>query len=108
MATAHRFCAEGAHVIMCDVQEELGRRAAAEIREKGGNAQFLTCDISDEQAVDQLFAKIVETIAVPTILVNSAFKSHIVEILELTTAQLQTELDINLKGPCYFSQRVAR
>ena len=108
LATAQRFCAEGAQVIMCDIQEDLGQRAAAEIREKGGNAQFLSCDISDEQAVDKLFTKIVETIGVPSILVNSAFKTHIVEFLELSSAQLQKELDINLKGPFYLSQRVAR
>jgi glucose 1-dehydrogenase len=108
LASAHRFIEEGARLVLCDIQEEVGQRAAAEIRDRGGDAIFIACDVSSEDDVDRVFNQILETVGVPTILVNSAFKSHIVEFLDLTAAQLQRELDINLKGPFFFGQRVAR
>lgn len=108
LATAERFTAEGAKVILCDIQQELGEQAAVGIRQQGGEAHFFACDISDERMVDALVAEVIRTIGLPTILVNCAFKAHIVEFLELSSAQLQTELDINLKGPFYLSQRIAR
>jgi NAD(P)-dependent dehydrogenase (short-subunit alcohol dehydrogenase family) len=46
---AHLFAAEGARVIITDIQEERGAQTAAEIVQKGGEALFLAADAGEEQ-----------------------------------------------------------
>jgi NAD(P)-dependent dehydrogenase (short-subunit alcohol dehydrogenase family) len=50
-ATARLFAREGASVALIDIQEERGRRVAEEIREAGGRAAFLPCDVAQEAQV---------------------------------------------------------
>ena len=45
-ATARRFAAEGARVIIADIQGERGAAVVAEIAETGGTAVYLHCDVS--------------------------------------------------------------
>ena len=54
-ATAKAFAAQGARVVVSDVNVEGGRETVAEIKERGGTATFVACDVSDAQAVDALF-----------------------------------------------------
>jgi NAD(P)-dependent dehydrogenase (short-subunit alcohol dehydrogenase family) len=49
-ATAVRLAAEGAHVTVLDIDDEQGERTAGAIREGGGSAAYLRCDVSDERA----------------------------------------------------------
>ncbi len=51
LATARRFAAEGARVIIGDVDEVAGPRVAAQL-----NGQFVTCDVTDPEQVEGLFA----------------------------------------------------
>lgn len=48
LATAQRFIAEGASVVMADLNEDAGRAAASAL---GENARFERCDVSDEDAL---------------------------------------------------------
>jgi NAD(P)-dependent dehydrogenase (short-subunit alcohol dehydrogenase family) len=50
LATARRFAAEGARVVVVDVNDEAGRAAAAEV-----DGEYVGCDVSDEAAVQALF-----------------------------------------------------
>jgi NAD(P)-dependent dehydrogenase (short-subunit alcohol dehydrogenase family) len=50
LATARRLAAEGAKVVVVDVNAEAGRAAADEV---GG--EYVECDVSDESAVQALF-----------------------------------------------------
>jgi NAD(P)-dependent dehydrogenase (short-subunit alcohol dehydrogenase family) len=50
LATSRRFAAEGAKVVVVDVNEDAGRAAADEV---GGD--FVACDVSDEDSVAALF-----------------------------------------------------
>jgi NAD(P)-dependent dehydrogenase (short-subunit alcohol dehydrogenase family) len=49
LAVARRIVAEGGRAALLDVQEELGRSAAAEL---GARASFFHCDVSDEVKVN--------------------------------------------------------
>jgi NAD(P)-dependent dehydrogenase (short-subunit alcohol dehydrogenase family) len=53
LAVAQRIVAEGGRVALLDVQEEAGRRAAAEL---GAAASFHACDVSCETSVDAAVA----------------------------------------------------
>ena len=49
-ATAHRFAEEGATVVICGRRAEPLEAVVAAIRDKGGNAECVVADVSDEQA----------------------------------------------------------
>jgi NAD(P)-dependent dehydrogenase (short-subunit alcohol dehydrogenase family) len=55
LATVRRFAAEGATVVVVDVNAEAGEAAAAEV---GG--EFVPCDVADEAQVRALFDGVVE------------------------------------------------
>src|SRR5687768_14051914 len=49
--SAKLLAAEGAAVLLCDIDVDGGERAAAEIRELGGTAQFQRCDVTVEDDI---------------------------------------------------------
>jgi NAD(P)-dependent dehydrogenase (short-subunit alcohol dehydrogenase family) len=53
LAVARRIVADGGRVALLDVQDELGRRMAAELGER---ASFQRCDVSDEASVNAAVA----------------------------------------------------
>lgn len=71
-ASAALFAREGATVVMADVKTELGEAAAASIRETGGAAEFVTADVSQEDAVRALIDGAVERHGRLDILYNNA------------------------------------
>lgn len=76
-ATAARFAAEGAAVVLLDVDEEGTRRLAAEINGKGGRALPIMTDVSNEQQVADAVSKAYETWgALTTVVCNAAVLLH--------------------------------
>jgi NAD(P)-dependent dehydrogenase (short-subunit alcohol dehydrogenase family) len=59
-ASALRFAAEGARVVVSDVDDEAGRETVAEIESAGGETAFVACDVTDDAQVAALFARAVE------------------------------------------------
>jgi NAD(P)-dependent dehydrogenase (short-subunit alcohol dehydrogenase family) len=55
-AAARRFAQEGAKVVVSDVNAETGEAVAASIRDGGGEAQFVNCDVADRDSVVALMA----------------------------------------------------
>jgi len=53
-ATARRFAAEGARVMVADIQEAAGERVVSEIREAGGIAHFRRTDVTDRADVRRM------------------------------------------------------
>jgi NAD(P)-dependent dehydrogenase (short-subunit alcohol dehydrogenase family) len=67
LATARRFASEGARVVVADVLGDAGKTAADEV---GG--LFVECDVTDEGAVQALFAAAVDTYGSLDIAFNNA------------------------------------
>ncbi len=67
LATVRRFAAEGARVVAVDIAAEAGRAAADEV---GGI--FIACDVSDEDAVRELFARVAGELGTVDIAFNNA------------------------------------
>lgn len=55
-ATALAFAASGAKVVVSDVQDDKGAQTVAQIVERGGEALYRRCDVSNEAEVDALIA----------------------------------------------------
>jgi NAD(P)-dependent dehydrogenase (short-subunit alcohol dehydrogenase family) len=102
-ACARAFAAEGARVMVSDVNEERGRAAAAEL---GGT--FVRCDVSKKAEVTAAVAAAVEKLGRLDILVANAGIVHAAEFLDLEEADFERVLSVNLKGIFLAGQAAAR
>jgi NAD(P)-dependent dehydrogenase (short-subunit alcohol dehydrogenase family) len=57
-ATAERFARFGATVVLSDIADEAGERAATAIVSNQGKATFIRCDVSDSDEVAELMRRI--------------------------------------------------
>ncbi len=108
LACAQRYAAEGAKVMLSDVNAEDGRARVEEIAAQGGTAAFQACDVGDKAQVDALIAKTVETFGRLDILVANAGIVHASEFLDLTEEDFDRVLRVNLKGVFLTGQAAAR
>ena len=74
--SAERFAEAGAKAYLIDIDIELGEAAAAGIRDKGGDATFIDCDLTDSVAVKQMIERIVSEAGSIDIFVNCAGGFH--------------------------------
>ncbi|MBO0918579.1 SDR family NAD(P)-dependent oxidoreductase [Streptomyces laculatispora] len=72
-ATAHRLAAEGARVLVTDLDPDRAARVAARIVESGGTAESLGCDVTDRAAVEAAVAHAVSAFGALDVLVNNAY-----------------------------------
>ncbi|MFJ8039766.1 3-oxoacyl-ACP reductase [Kitasatospora sp. NPDC096147] len=95
LATARRFAAEGAKVVCVDLDEESGEKAANEV---GG--LFVRADVTDEEAVRQMYQTAVDTYGSLDIAFNNAGISPPDDDSILTTGveAWQRVQDVNLKS----------
>jgi len=107
-ACAARFAREGARVMLADTDEDAGAEAAATIRDNGGAAQFVACDVSERLDVHNLIAATLEAHDRVDVLVNNAAIVHTSEFLDLTEEDFARVLKINLTGAFITGQAVAR
>ena len=68
-ATAQKFVAEGARVLITDIDVEAGEKVAAEI---GENVRFANQDVADEQGWKDVVAEVQSAFGRLDILVNNA------------------------------------
>jgi NAD(P)-dependent dehydrogenase (short-subunit alcohol dehydrogenase family) len=71
-ATAERFAEEGARVVVADISAALGEAAAASAREKGGDAFFVHCDVTDRASVERTLAETIARFGKLDVLHNNA------------------------------------
>ena len=71
-ATADRLAAEGAQVIIADVNAERGHRTVSQIEEAGGQVVFMEIDLADAAAVRAVGRTVTEKYPVVHFLVNNA------------------------------------
>jgi len=92
-----RFAAEGAAVLVLDLAEK-GQDAADKIREAGGRAHFLRCDVGEQAEVKSAVAEGIELLGRIDVLVNSAGISHIGTVESTTESELDRLYRVNVKG----------
>ena len=106
-STALRFAAEGARVVIADLNRETARDTVDAIRSGGGEAIAVVGDVSDAADAERMAATTLAEYERIDILVNNAatFGSgkHIAEIDE---AEWDRVMRINLKGPFLCSKYV--
>ncbi len=86
-ATATRFAAEGASVVIADLNAEGGEAAARECRENGANAVFQRTDVTAEAAIKGAIDRAVKEFGRLDVMFNNAGLAGALGSLEATTAE---------------------
>src|SRR6266516_3546220 len=97
-ATAKRFAAEGARVVIVDRDPEGGERVVAEIRGAGGEAVFLKAEVSIEAEALGLGPFTIERFGALHILVNNAGARVYGPVTEATEESWDHILAVNVKA----------
>lgn len=99
----------GADVVVNYVSDEdKAQGLAEEIRAKGVRALALRADVSDEAQVGDMFSSMIEQLGTIDILVNNAGLQQDAPFHELTLAQWNTVLSVNLTGQFLCSRAAVR
>ncbi len=99
LATAQLMAAAGASVVMADLDQEAGERAAAAIADGGGRAVFHRLDVRDAQACSALVDSVLARFGRLDAAFNNAGISGATSLTEDQGLELwQRVLDINLTG----------
>lgn len=108
LAIAQAFAAEGARVVVADINQAAGERAAAEIVAAGGSALSIPVDVADEAQVSGLIAQIIEQYGQIDILVNNAGVVAHKLLVEMELEVWNRQLAVQLTGPFLMSKHVAQ
>jgi NAD(P)-dependent dehydrogenase (short-subunit alcohol dehydrogenase family) len=104
--TARLFAAEGATVVLADMDEARGRRLADEL---GDRARFVAVDVAREGDVDQAVQVSVETFGGLDVIFNNAgVPGSIGGILEIDVATWDRTIAVHLRGVFLGIQAAAR
>jgi len=105
-ATVERFAAEGARVVIADIDAEAGAAVAAEL---GGGAAFHPTDVTDADQVQALVDFTVERLGGLHVMVNNAgVASAMTRFLHDDLTDFDRVVRINVLGVLLGSQRAAR
>ncbi len=94
LATARRFCAEGAAVCLGDVSEGVEQAA----RDCGGTTLAVRCDVSQEADWARLVRQVDRDFGPINILVSNAAVTHVAPAEDLTAGTWDHLLAVNLRG----------
>ncbi|ARP94535.1 SDR family NAD(P)-dependent oxidoreductase [Bordetella genomosp. 13] len=104
-ACVRRLAQDGASVSIWDVDAARGQALAAELGER---AQFVRCDVSSKASVDAALADTLARFGRVDQLVNNAGIVRPNNFLDITEAEWDEVIGINLKGAFLVGQAVAR
>jgi 2-keto-3-deoxy-L-fuconate dehydrogenase len=98
------FGAQGAHVVVLDVDADAARLTAAAITAAGGGADTAACNVADAAAVRAAFDVIVQRTGRLDILVNNAGVAHVGNIERTAEDDFDRLYRVNVKGVYLCSQ----
>ena len=96
-ASARLFVREGAKVVLTDIQEEMGEKTAAQIREHGGDAVFLRLDVTDEVNWRDAIQYTVSNYGRLDVLVNNAGTAVPWNVEDTTVDAWDGQMDVHAK-----------
>lgn len=97
-AEAELFAEHGATVVVADIRDELGREAAASIRDDGHEAVYHSLDVSKESQWEEIIRAIEAEFGSLDVLVNNAGVINSESIVEETVEGWNQVIDVDLKG----------
>jgi glucose 1-dehydrogenase len=108
-AVAIHIAEEGADVVINYVSNDEGAQAVVdEIKAKGGNAIAIKADVSNEEQVKAMFEQMFDEFGTIDILVNNAGLQKDAPFDEMTLAQWNTVIGVNLTGQFLCAREAVR
>jgi NAD(P)-dependent dehydrogenase (short-subunit alcohol dehydrogenase family) len=100
LATARRLCREGGRVVIAARSEVRGREAEQALRDEGGDARYVPCDVSRSEDVRRLVDTTVALHGRLDLAVNNAALGDItlVPTCDLSEEEFDRTLAVDLKG----------
>lgn len=96
---------QGAHVVLLGRKEEVGKEIANDIRQQGGDAMFMQCDVMSQESCEQVCKTVLEKYGKVDALLNAAGGnmpgatiSPTGNIFDLKIEEFQKVLNLNLTG----------
>jgi 3-oxoacyl-[acyl-carrier protein] reductase len=108
-AIALRFAKEGMDVVINYNNSKLkAENVVKSIRKMGVNVIAINCDVSNENAVKNMVAKVIKIFGRIDVLVNNAGIVYDIPLFKKTTKQWKRVFDVNLNGTYFCSKYVAQ
>jgi NAD(P)-dependent dehydrogenase (short-subunit alcohol dehydrogenase family) len=107
-ACVEAFAAEGAAVVIADIDADGGENTAEAVRARGGRAQFIRTDVGDAGQAQRLIDQTLAAFGRLDVLINNAGIIKTAEFLEISEADFDAVLRVNLKGVFLVGQAAAR
>lgn len=105
---ARQLCAQGASVVLNDVDETLAEKAAATIRGEGGACVALTGDAGDTVFIPTMVNEAVKRFGKLTIAIANAGITLFGDFFEYQQQALQRVMHVNLGGSFFLAQAAAK
>ncbi|MFP4976176.1 glucose 1-dehydrogenase [Paenibacillus sp. CN-4] len=107
-AVAAAYAAEGARVVVAEVQEAAGKQTVQDIQAAGGEGIFIRCDVSAEADVVNLMRETVQAFGRIDVLINNAgiADPHLGSPYELKIEDWDRVMNTNARG-CFLAAREA-
>jgi len=97
-AVAHKFLGEGAKIVLTDIRDELGERAAKKFQEEGADVIYQHLDVTSEKEWINVFEIAESSYGRIDILFNNAGIARPIKIENLTEEIWDLELSVHAKG----------
>lgn len=104
-AFAKAYIAEGATVVISDINTESAQKAATEL---GEQAYAITLDVANHDSIEAAISTIEEKSGGVDILINNAALFDLAPIVDITEASYQKLFQVNVYGTLFMMQAVAR
>jgi NAD(P)-dependent dehydrogenase (short-subunit alcohol dehydrogenase family) len=105
---AYGLADEGANIICVDKRADYSHACARALRERGGEAEAFTCDVTSEDEVRSTIEKGEAALGPIDILVNGAALQIRRGVLDVTVEEFRMQIDVCLVGALLFTKYVAR
>jgi 3-oxoacyl-[acyl-carrier protein] reductase len=105
-AIVRRFGREGAKLAIVDIDRDAAKARGDEVESDGGTAMFIVADITNKQSVEQMTRATLDRWGRIDILVNVAGGAAIKPVIDVTEAEWDHIIGINLKSTFLCSQAV--
>lgn len=105
-ATARRLAAEGAHVIVTDIDAESAALTAKSIVSEGHSAHSISCDVTSVDAVESLLQETIDRFDGVHVLVNNAGFPRDGVLTKMSERDWDDVIDVILKGAFLTSKAV--
>jgi len=105
-AIAEEFCKEGAKSVVLDINDDKGKAFVADLNHSGLDAKYIHCDVTRLADIEKAVDEAALSYGRIDILVNNAGILHSTPIEEITEAEWDWIMAVNIKSVFFMSQKV--